>query len=77
MDQGLILTTIAPPPNQRFCLRNVSRLLDTRKAATKKIVSICFVICKGLSNDDDEVARGTVFQEARGRELVLKPARFR
>ena len=23
----------------------------------------CFLVCKGLSNDDVEVARGTVFQE--------------
>ena len=66
VDQGLILTTIPPPPNQRFCLQGTFHDCSTReRPPLKKIVSICFVICKGLSNDDVEVARGTVFQEVR------------
>ena len=35
---------------------------------------VYFLACKGLSNDDVGVARGTVFQEIRGRELVSQPA---
>ena len=31
------------------------------------MVSICYVVCKGISNDDVRVARGTVFQEVRPR----------
>ena len=38
------------------------------------LIFTCFRVCKGRSNDDVEGARGTVFQEIHGRELVSKPA---
>ena len=66
---GNILTdsTIAPTPNQRFSLTNVSWLLDTRKGTIERKVSILFLACKGLSIDDVGVSRNTVFQEIRPR----------
>ena len=41
------------------------RLLDTRKDTIETKVSICFLVCKGLSIDDVVGARGTIFQEMR------------
>ena len=58
-------STVAPPPNQRFSLTNVSWLLGGTKSANKKKVSTYFLLCKGLSNKDVGVARGTVSQEVR------------
>ena len=56
-----------PPPNRRFCLTNVSWLLDTSNYAMKKISSCNSLVAKeGPSSDDLGVgARGTVFQEIR------------
>ena len=54
-----------PPENQRFYLTDLSWLLDTRKDAMKKICSYILFVCKGLSNDDVGVTRGTVFQKIR------------
>ena len=51
-----------PTVEQRFCLTNVSCLLDARKNAEKqKYLHIYFFVCKGLSNGDVGVARATVF----------------
>ena len=45
---------------------NVSWLLDTRKDAIHKNVSIYFLVCRKVPlNDDVGVARGTVFREIR------------
>ena len=61
-------SAIAPPPkNQRFCLTNVSWLLDTRKDTVEAEVPIHFLVCKGLAKglsiDDVGVSRDTVFQD--------------
>ena len=42
-----LILRLAPPQNQRFSLRNVSWLLDTRKDNNhiEKKVSICFLVC--------------------------------
>ena len=58
-------TTPPPPQNQRFCLTNVSWLLDTRKNAKRTTVFKYFFVCKGLSKNDVGVTMGTVFQEIR------------
>ena len=58
-------STIAPRPNQRFSLTNVSWLLDTKKEIIENKVSIYFLVCKGLSIDDVGVSRDNVFQEIR------------
>ena len=57
--------TIAYPPNQRFLLTKVSRLLDTRQDTLDGKVPTCFLVCKGLSIDGVGVSRGAVFQEIR------------
>ena len=68
-------STIAPPKTCDFLTTNISWLLDMRKGAImKKASSTCpqkhFYACKGLSIDDIGAARGAVFQEIHGRELV-------
>ena len=55
----------SPLTNQRFSSTNVLWLLDTRKGAIKKWSPCVLLFCKGPSNDDVGVARGTVFQEVR------------
>ena len=67
---GLILATIASPPQnkQRFSLANVSWPLDTSKDDMQNYHRSCFLVCQELlrvSNDHDEVERGTVFQGLR------------
>ena len=45
--------TIAPPPQrQRFSLTNVSWLVDARKDAIEKTLSIYFLVCKDLTIND-------------------------
>ena len=55
----------SPPRNQRFCLTNVSWLLDTRRDTIEKDVSIYFLVCKDVSIDDVGVSRDIVYQEIR------------
>ena len=56
----------SPPQKLRFSLTNVSWLLDTRKdTIIASILSIYFLVCKGLSIDDVGVSRDIVFQEIR------------
>ena len=54
---------------------DVSWLLDTGKDIIENKVSICFLVCKGLSIDDvgGGVERTPYFRR-HDRELVLKPA---
>ena len=59
-------STIAPPQNQRFSSTN-ERFVAARHEEgcyEENIFIHCFV-CKGLSNDDVGVARGTLFEEIR------------
>ena len=62
-------STIAPPPNRRFSLSNVSWswFMASRheEGCYEKRVLIRFHVRKGLSNDDVGAARDTVVQEIR------------
>ena len=60
-DSSAIITTREPA--YFFHERFIMRLLDTRKDAKKKNDRVC----KGLSNDDVGVSRGSVSQETRPR----------
>ena len=42
----------------------------------KKIISICCLVCRGLSSDDVGVARSAVFQEVRPTGAGLKTSDF-
>ena len=57
-------STIAPPKASDFFKE---RLMAARheEGWDEQNVSTCFFVCKGLSNDNLWVARGTVFQEIR------------
>ena len=58
-------STIAPPKANDFSFTNVLWLLDTRKDTIENKVSICFLVCKGLSIDDVGVSRDTILKEIR------------
>ena len=72
-DDLTVSTIDSPPPAKTsdFLLRTFhhrSWLLDARKddvVYMGNIIFIYFLVCKGLSNDDVEVARGTALQEVR------------
>ena len=57
-------STIDSPQNQLFCLTN-ERFVAARhkEVCIEKSLFVHVFVCKGLSNDDIGVARGTVFQE--------------
>ena len=74
-------STIAPPPNRRFSLSNVSWswFMASRheEGCYEKRVLIRFHVRKGLSNDDVGAARVIVFQEIRPGERWFRNRRFR
>ena len=72
---GTTDSTLAPTPNQRFSLPNLSWLVDREEGAMENSSSHIFLFAKkGLSNDYVGTERGTPYFRRYGRELALKPA---
>ena len=58
-------STIAPPPNQRYSFNERRMAARHKEWCYEENIFMHSLGCKGLSNDDIEVERGTVKQEIR------------
>ena len=67
-------STIAPPPKPAFFFNERFMAARHEEGCYGMHFSMHFLVCRGLSNDDVGVARGTVSQETRPGAGVSKPA---